>query len=134
MNRHNTGTPSPVMFSGQEQNCLRKCNWRGYYLNQNQRNGAPVLQEIVRSGALLCSGGYSRNRSPPGFFEFSIFKISRNRRKTICITTRKKAEKELPHLEKKRADTGTACREIKHQYKYPLEKSKEVFRDSPLIC
>ncbi|MDD7641041.1 MAG: helix-turn-helix transcriptional regulator [bacterium] len=45
-------------------------------MNQNQRNGAPVLARNCEIGcASFISGDIPRNRSPPGFLEFSFSKF-----------------------------------------------------------
>ena len=45
-------------------------------MNQNQRNGAPVLARNCEIGcASFVSGDIPRNHSPPGFLEFSFSKF-----------------------------------------------------------
>ena len=45
-------------------------------MNQNQRNGAPVLARNCEIGcASFISGDIPRNRSPPGFLRFSFSKF-----------------------------------------------------------
>lgn len=71
-------------------------------MNQNQRNGAPVLARNCEIGcASFISGDIPRNRSPPGFLRFSFSKFQEIGGNDMYYD-QKESGKELPHSEKKK--------------------------------